>query len=208
MPPKTEHNKEEVRNQILDAASDLFIEKGYDNATVRAIAKKAGFTAALIYFYFKNKEGLFYALQERAFLAFNKAIWEAGSATENPVERMTKMGRAYIRFGLEKPSYYDLMFIMREPMCGLPKEHDWHEGEKAFHLLKDTVRACMELGALPHRDPEGMALMIWASMHGLVSLNIRGRMTMFDTADLDFLIRDAFNAFDQIMLSSFRLNTK
>ena len=172
MPPKTEQSKEEVRNQILDAAQALFPEEGYDKTTMRAIAKRAGFTAANIYFYFKNKEEVFYALQERAFIAFNMAMWEAGSSTEDPVERMTKMGRAYIRFGLEKPSYYDLMFIMREPMCGLPTEHDWHQGEKAFHTLKDTVKACMELGALPRRDPEGMALMIWSAMHGLVSLSI------------------------------------
>jgi len=205
--PKSERGKDEVRNLILEAANQLFLEVGYDKTTMRAIAKQIGYNEGTAYYYFKNKEELFLALQLIAFTAFNNAIREAAESVADPVERMTKMGRAYIRFALENPSYYDLMFIMREPMNCLPSEESWENGERAFHTLKETVKECMALGALPQRDPDGVALMIWATMHGLVSLPIRERMTMFDEADLDFLIRDAFAAFDQVMLGAYRLKS-
>lgn len=47
------------RQRILDAALDVFYEAGFDGARVDAIAKRAGVNQALIYYYFKNKEGLF-----------------------------------------------------------------------------------------------------------------------------------------------------
>ena len=200
--------KEEVRKSILDAANRLFLEHGYEKTHMRDIARETGYNIGTAYYYFPNKEEIFLALQTLAFTAFNKAIGEAAMAVEDPVERMTKMGRAYIRFALENPAYYDLMFIMKEPMNCVPSDEGWHQGEKAFEYLKETVKECIALGALPQRNPETLALMIWSSLHGLMCLPICDRMTMFDEEDLDFLIRDAFNTFDQILLGSYRLTHK
>ncbi len=200
--------KEEVRKRILDAANKLFLQHGYEKTHMRDIAKETGYNIGTAYYYFPNKVEIFQALQTQAFTAFNQAIGKTAMSIEDPIDRLTKMGRAYIRFALENPAYYDLMFIMKEPMNSISSEGEWHQGEQAFHFLKETVIECMSLGALPQRDPDAMALMIWSSMHGLVSLPICCRMTMFDQLDQDFLIRDAFNAFDQILLGTYRLQQK
>lgn len=55
---------EDRREQIIDAAMRVFAQKGYSNATNKDIAREAGITPGLIYYYFESKEALLYALLE------------------------------------------------------------------------------------------------------------------------------------------------
>lgn len=57
----------ETRDAILAAARELFAEKGYDGASVRAIARSAGVDPALVHHFFGSKEGLFVAAMEFPF---------------------------------------------------------------------------------------------------------------------------------------------
>lgn len=196
--------KEELRRSILTAANTLFLEEGYDRTTMRKIADAIEYNVATIYSYYQNKEEIFYALQKQAFesfyITFGKIFQENPHLSAS--ERLIKMGRAYIKFAIENQAYYDLMFIMREPMegaisCG---DENWKIGEQNFELLRMTIKEGMESGEIPQGDLDTMALMIWSNVHGLASLYIRGRMKMFDDADTDFLIRNAVSmAHDMIL---------
>ena len=65
--PRTPNVGEDRREQILDAAMRVFAEKGYSRATNRDVAREAGITTGLIYYYFENKEALLQAvLEERS----------------------------------------------------------------------------------------------------------------------------------------------
>src|SRR5690348_16220187 len=55
---------EDRREQIIDAAMHVFAQKGYSNATNKDIAREAGITPGLIYYYFESKEALLYAILE------------------------------------------------------------------------------------------------------------------------------------------------
>ena len=195
---RREREKMELKNKILDAANELFLELGYEKTTMRKIAERIEYNPATIYFYFKNKEEIFYALQKIAFQAFYEAFLKVYESTPNPSERLTKMGRAYIQFALENKSYYDLMFIMRQPMNAV-KNSNWKVGEKNFEFLKATVKDCIEANILPDEDVDALAMMIWAGVHGVVSLVIRDRMMKFETFDIDFLVRQAFTLFDNFI---------
>ena len=188
-----------LRQKILDAANNLFLEVGYEKTTMRKIAETIDYNPATIYFYFKNKEEIFYTLQKIAFESFYEAFHQVIKQIPDPAERLTKMGRAYINFALENPAYYDLMFIMRQPMNALPDDN-WKIGEHNFNLLKETVEACMQEGYLKESDPETMAMMIWSSVHGIVSLYICKRLQKFEDYDLDFMIREAFTLFMALLL--------
>ncbi|MEO0471901.1 MAG: TetR-like C-terminal domain-containing protein, partial [Bacteroidota bacterium] len=143
-----------------------------------------------------------------AFIAFHAAIGVTVMQYPEPVKRLKEMGRAYIKFALENPLYYDLMFIMREPMNCLKTEEQWERGHQTFEFLKNTVQECMRMGALPKGDPESTALMIWSAMHGLVSLPVRGRMLMFEGKDIHQLIYSAFEEFDKMLTALHRLESK
>lgn len=62
--PRTPDTGEDRREQILDAAMRVFAQKGFRRATNRDVAREAGITAGLIYYYFANKEALFKTLLE------------------------------------------------------------------------------------------------------------------------------------------------
>ena len=55
-----------ARERLLETATELFAEKGYAAASVREIVEKAGVSKPVLYYYFKSKEGLFYAILEWA----------------------------------------------------------------------------------------------------------------------------------------------
>ncbi len=57
--------KENTRDKILDAAENLFAQKGYSGASVKNIADQAGVTGAMIHYFFKSKEALYNAVLER-----------------------------------------------------------------------------------------------------------------------------------------------
>src|SRR5436305_2226328 len=53
------------RNQILDAATNVFAEKGFHDATIRQVAKRAGIADGTIYLYFKSKDDLLLGILDR-----------------------------------------------------------------------------------------------------------------------------------------------
>jgi len=197
---RKDRQKEILRQKILDVANQLFQEVGYDGTTMRKIAARIVYNPATIYSYFKNKEDIFYALQKKAFQAFYEYL-NPMRAIEDPAKRMTSLGRAYIKFALENPVYYDLMFIMREPMQAVDEHEGWKIGERNFQLLHQTVEECLATGKIPNGDAEAIAMMIWGAVHGLVSLYIRDRCKMFEGHDIDFLLRQAHATFSQMLFS-------
>ena len=196
---RRKRDRELLQNSILEAANGLFLEVGYEKTTMRKIAERIEYNPATIYFYFRNKEEIFYALQKKAFSAFYRAFNEIRGERKDPSERLTAMGRAYISFALANPAYYDLMFIMRQPMNALQGEESWKIGERNFDLLRETVGECMAKQLLPPGDIDALAMMIWSAVHGLVSLYIRDRMTKFDGRDKEALIHQAFGHFDRML---------
>lgn len=198
---RREKEKEQLRNAILDAAKEIFLKEGFKDTKIRDIAKLIQYNPATIYFYYKNKEEVFLALQERTFGEFHQAIFNATSHIEDPRERLNKMGREYINFALRNPSLYDLMFILKQPMNAMEEGEKWHKGEISYETLKQTVQACMDAGYLKNTDLDSMAYMIWSAMHGMVSLPICKRMKMFDETDLEFLIRDTYKQFNTMLFS-------
>ncbi len=196
---RRERDRIQLRNNILDAANALFLELGYEKTTMRKIAERIEYNPATIYFYYKNKEEIFYALQKRAFSAFYEAFHSVRRSESDPSKRLSKIGEAYITFALENPSYYDLMFVMRQPMQALGKEEHWRIGEQNFELLKETVRDCIAVGKLPEHNVDALALMIWSGVHGIVSLYIRDRLTMFDETNKGALVQEAFGLFDGML---------
>ncbi|MFK7935060.1 MAG: TetR/AcrR family transcriptional regulator [Saprospiraceae bacterium] len=177
MPPriKTEKEREELRQLILDEAERTFIAEGYVATSLRKIAKRIGYSAGTIYLHFDNKDNLFYAVQERAFTAFHNYL--APLSEVDPLSRIRQAGDRYLSFALKNPEYYDLMFIHSAPMNAIKETAGWQLGTKTFDLLERTVQECMDEGYMTPADSETVAFMIWSAVHGMCSLYIRERLT-------------------------------
>ncbi|HVU84255.1 MAG TPA: TetR/AcrR family transcriptional regulator [Puia sp.] len=173
---RKEKQKIEIRKKILDASMKLFVEEGFNNVSIRRIADIIEYSPTTIYLYFKDKDEIFFNLHEIGFqkmMEMNRELDEI----KNPLLRLHKMGENYVRFGMENPEYYDLMFIQPEPMHKLTEMGcEWENGDAALTRLRDTLVECMEKGYIAKTDPTVLSLSVWSAVHGLVSLATRERL--------------------------------
>ncbi|UFH56255.1 TetR/AcrR family transcriptional regulator [Spirosoma sp. KNUC1025] len=190
---RKEREREEMRKLILDGAQKLFLANGFEKVSVRNIADEIEYSPATIYLYYKDKNELLFALHQRGFVKMLESF-QPLLAISDPFERLVEMGRSYIRFAVENPELFDLMFIMTAPMDTLDKK-DWVEGDQAFGLLVQVVQECMNAGIFQQHDVQSTAMMIWSSIHGYTALFLRKRLGMFAECDRQPIMDDAFQLF-------------
>ena len=190
---RKEREREEMRKLILDGAQKLFLANGYEKVSLRNIADEIEYSAATIYLYYKDKNELLFALHQRGFAQMVQEF-QPLLLLNDPFEKLVEMGRSYIRFAVENPELFDLMFIMTAPMDKLDKE-DWVEGDQAFGLLMQVVQECMDTGVFQKHDVQATAMMIWSGIHGYTALFLRKRLGMFPECDRQMIMDDAFNLF-------------
>lgn len=176
-----------LRGLILDAAERLLADTGDEDAvSIRAIAGAVGVTPPSIYLHFRDKESLIFEVCERRFAEFDAAIEAAGAGVEDPAEALRRRARAYVRFGMEHPEHYRIIFMSHRstPGDGTPTP-----GWAAFGHLVDRVRGGIDAGAFrSDLDPFTVAIGLWAAMHGLTSARIS--LPGFPWPDVDALVDD------------------
>jgi AcrR family transcriptional regulator len=175
---RRDREKGEMKSMILDSAHKLFLDKGFEEVSIRNIAEAIEYSPATIYLYFKDKNEIFHALHQEAFRFYNQFNAEL-LTIKDPFDRLVKMGEKYMKFREQHPKYYNIMFLMEAPMQNDECIDEWEEGAKAHSFLEQTVLQCMDAGYLKRADHKVLALTIWSYMHGICSLIIRNRMKMY-----------------------------
>jgi AcrR family transcriptional regulator len=159
-----------TRERLLATARDLFLEVGPGAFSLREVARRSDLTAAAVYRHFDGKEALLGAVCEEGFRAFASYLMAALRA-KTPRARLDECGEQYLRFALERPRDYRVIFMSEVPE-GPRMKPDVQP--PAFAFLVDRVRECVDAGALRAGDPTELAVTIWAHVHGLVSLRLAG----------------------------------
>jgi AcrR family transcriptional regulator len=196
---RKERDKQEMRLRILETAQQIFIEEGFEKASIRAIADRIEYSPATIYLYFKDKNELFFSVHE---LGFEKLIEEMTNAIEgitDPVEELRARGFAYMKFAFQNPEMYDLMFIQNAPMESMKDSDIWVCGHKCFALLFETIQRCLDTNSIRINNLHIAVMSIWSFMHGLVSLKIRNRFQKFEGVDVDELMKSSVEQMIQLL---------
>jgi AcrR family transcriptional regulator len=176
-----------LRAEILAAAERLLIQTGDQGAvSIRAIADAARVTPPSIYLHFADKTELLAAVCEAKFAAFETYMTDALQGLEDPLDALWARGRAYVRFGLENPEHYRIMFMTRPLDDVRPGDTDMLPGLTAFSHVVDDVARCMDAGAIAVADPFLVATNLWTAVHGITSLLIA--RPDFPWPDLDRLM--------------------
>ena len=179
--------KQEIRRAILETSSALFIERGYAEFSLRQVAERIGYSPGTIYLYFRDKDAVLLAVMAEGVARFGEMLREA-AATPHPRERLIRMARAYIAFGVGNPAYYQLMFMQRP---------DYVAGDDArppataegFALWRKAVEDAVSGGVLRPGDPVATGDALWALLHGVVALALL--MPDFDEARIDAMTETA-----------------
>ncbi len=174
---RKEREKSEMRELVLQTALKLFIDKGFENVSIRKIADAIDYSPGTIYLYYKDKDEILFELHNRGFSEFYK-FQLAVQNIEDPIARLDAHGRAYIDFALSNPEYYDIMFIARAPAKKIKLFNNWELGDRTYSLLKDNVKSCIDAGYYQGQNLEAVVFALWAFVHGIASLIIRERMQL------------------------------
>jgi len=171
----TENEIASFREQICDAATRLFVEHGYAGVTLRGISAEVGCSPMTPYRYFADKEAIFTAVRAAAFTRFADALRSARSGIDAE-HQLAAMGSAYVRFALDEPHAYRIMFELDQA-----PEHDdpdLRAGEgSAWSQLRKTVVRCIDAGIV-EGDADHLAHYYWAALHGVVSLHLAGKLQL------------------------------
>lgn len=169
---RRERERAQTRQKILHAARKMLVEHGYEGTTMRAIAAKIGYTPTAIYHYFTDKDALVAELSAIDYAAFSQALQRTGSEGD-PLERLAKIGAAYVEFGVTHPMQYQFLFMMRRPRGAGTSVHGSPDRD-AYGFLRQTCAEAIATGRVNPEltDPDELAQLAWASVHGLVSLRV------------------------------------
>ncbi len=165
---RREREKEEIRRKILDSARELFAREGYEHVTMRAVADAIEYSPTTIYNHFEDKDDLVMALCYEDFGRLLGALSQRPRPTD-PLEWIRQLGRSYAAFGATYPNHYRFMFMT--PEKARLEKHDISPGEQSFGLLRSAVAEAVDRGQFVSGDPDTMAQVLWASLHGVVSLH-------------------------------------
>jgi len=166
--------KKFLRQEILEAASELFVKEGYENVSMRRIAEKIEYSPTTIYLYFTDKAELLEQVCQETFSRLSLLLARIQEQPGDPLERLKRGLIAYIQFGLENPHQYRATFMMPIPE-GFDKEKykkPDSPGMQAFDFLRRCVYDCISAGKFRHVDPELVSQTFWAGIHGVTSLLI------------------------------------
>lgn len=170
---RREREKKELRQRILDAARELFAKQGFEAVTMRAIADRIEYSPTAIYIHFKDKNALVRELCEQDFGLLSKRLGGLDKIVD-PMDRIRRVGLVYADFALEHPNHYRLLFMTPGLPGDLATEERKNPEEDAYFILVELVRQARDAGLLrPELKSEHLvAQLLWASIHGVVSLEI------------------------------------
>lgn len=201
---RKEREKTEMKKLITDAAMKTFLADGYDKTSIRNIAESIEYSPGTIYLYYKDKDELLYEVQRQAYGEL-LAVFRANAKSSDPLERLAQLGRSYIDFGLENPELYDLMFIIRAP-TNVDENKFEDNGAATFAYLSSCLEECIEAGLLIFKAPQQAVLQVWSMVHGLVSLNLRCRLKVWNKDQQD--IRQVLHQAHEEYLKTITVRTK
>lgn len=101
-----------VEEKIINAAREIFFEKGYSGATMRDIASKAEVNLALLHYYYRTKEKIFEIVLNQAFAILFKQLNKAFLSDVDVFCKIELMVESYISVGIKHPQLPG--FVMHE----------------------------------------------------------------------------------------------
>ncbi len=161
------------RQQILDVARRLLLEKGLRAASINQIARAAELGVGTIYFYYRSKEEIFAELQQEGLDLLAERIHQAQAAVAEPADKLRRAAAAMLAFSRENRDYFDVIncFLTNPQILfetSLKGEIDRH-GTRIIGQISDLVRSGQIQGAFDGRiDARRFAVLFAAAVHGLI----------------------------------------
>ncbi|MDF2934790.1 MAG: TetR family transcriptional regulator [Paenibacillaceae bacterium] len=163
-------DQELSRDRILEEARVLFVTRGYDTLTMRSIAKALGYSHGALYYHFRDKAELFYALVVEDFnylLSRQKEMLDRSESCD--IGSLKEVMLEFIRFGMENPHHYEIMFTVRD---GELRKYSRTKQAQCMEMFATVVRGVFAHDELTPGQLYSMPWILFMSLHGFISYSI------------------------------------
>lgn len=172
--------KEQRKNQIIDAAEKVIFSKGLDQATMDEIAEEAELSKGTLYLYFKNKNELYMAITQRGSDLLNSRFSKIFTGDHSGIELIRMMGETYLDFVRNNPDYFNA-FQYYESLSNIDELQESEMAQTCEENMREAmtfmIRALqigMQDGTIDNSyDPKELAIIIWASTRGITTITHR-----------------------------------
>lgn len=182
---KSYHHKN-LYPALLEEAAKMIADDGVSSVTMRALGNRVGVSRSALYRHFQDKSDLLAAVAATGFSNLGNRIQVIVTDSPLPLEeQLEKLGEVYVRFALENPAQYRLMYgqesISRSNLPALKAA-----GDALFAMLRGVIRAFQEELGSAQQDTKALVYVAWSAVHGLASLLIDEQFLV--EVNLDILI--------------------
>jgi len=188
--PPRRADKSDLRRKLLAHAGKLLHREGPDGISLRKLASEAGTSTMSVYTIFGSKEALCIALFEDGFERLADAHFATPRHPE-PILWLWNLACSYRQFALEHRALYGLMITLTLPvLSSIRRESEPTRvitQHRAYTNLIEAVKACIANGSMPEKPgAQVIADTLWATVHGLCSLELAGFYSNREAAEKRF----------------------
>ena len=198
--PKSQAEIETIKNKILDTTLKLITKDGYEGFSIRKLGPKLGIAPKTVYNYFKSKEEIYLHVLTKGFEILYEELFQSVQQKKDPYKRLEALVKAYVRFGFEKPKYYDIMLTWYVPKFNDFRGTDleplaYNELQTALKcfdfFLQIMEQVSAKFSCIKKKDVRKYALQLFVAMHGIVALK--------NNTILDYLHEDPDTIIDPLL---------
>ena len=173
------------RKLITTTARKLAEQEGWDAVTTRRLSTEIEYSQPVLYKHFPNMEGIVAAVAVEGFGELAAALAAARSGAVGGQDALARVAHAFIGFAHDNPTLFDAMFI-RATTLPFAAGDTPAELTAAFSELRAAVG--MVAGT---RDADTLTEVLWAALHGLITLDRGGRLRPeYRAARVDLLVAE------------------
>jgi AcrR family transcriptional regulator len=165
----------DLKRALTEAALGLVTEKGPRGFTLREVARRAGVSAAAPYRHFADRAQLLAAVATQGFVQLHETLSDTAAGAPDLTRQVLDMGRAYVRWAVHHPDYYQVMFGSELDKSDNPELLT--AAARAFDDLLDAIVKCQRAELMPADDPREIAGPTWSLLHGLSTLTIGSELS-------------------------------
>jgi AcrR family transcriptional regulator len=169
-PPAPGYHHGDLPNVLRASAVDVIMTGGLHGFSLREVARRAGVSHAAPGYHFGDVRGLLTAVAIEGFETLRDELIRAGADIDDPIERLTAIGRGYVRVAIEHPAHCVVMF--RDDVVAVDDPRLAEVGLAAYGVLEAAVAALAERHNPALHVPDA-ARLCWSAMQGLVELHAK-----------------------------------
>jgi AcrR family transcriptional regulator len=175
--------RSERRRLITSTARRLAEQEGWDAVTTRRLSTEIEYSQPVLYKHFSSMEGIAAAVAVQGFGELAEALRAARDGATDGADAVKRVAHAFIEFADDNPALFDAMFI-RATTLNFAAEDTPAE----LHMAFAELRAAVDMVA-GSRDADTLTEVLWAAVHGLITLDRGGRLRPEHRADrIDLLV--------------------